>query len=172
MAYGTAPNVFDKYLKMFECTIRLCIYKFSKTVITLYGRRYLRRPTPSDIQALYAAHEARHGFQGMLDSIDCTHWEWQNCPNAWQGQYMRGDYPHLTIMLEATTSGDFWIWHAFFGIAGSSNDINVLDLSPIFDDIVNRTTPDSSFHLRGTTYKLGYYLADGISGICDNGESV
>ncbi|XP_021980383.1 uncharacterized protein LOC110876522 [Helianthus annuus] len=146
MAYGTAPDAFDEYLKMSERTIR----------------RYLRRPTPSDIQALYAAHEARHGFRGMLGSIDCTHWEWQNCPNAWRGQYMRGDHQHPTIMLEAVASADLWIWHAFFGIAGSSNDINVLDLSPIFDDIVNGTTPDSSFHLRGTTYKLGDYLADGI----------
>jgi hypothetical protein len=32
-------------------------------------------------------------------------------------------------MLEAVASLDLWIWHAFFGVAGSNNDINVLDQS-------------------------------------------
>jgi hypothetical protein len=29
-------------------------------------------------------------------------------------------------------SQDLWIWHAFFGMPESLNDINVLDRSPIF----------------------------------------
>jgi hypothetical protein len=30
--------------------------------------------------------EAR-GFQGMFASIDCMHYQWKNCPIAWQGQF-------------------------------------------------------------------------------------
>ncbi|KAI3745329.1 hypothetical protein L1987_58440 [Smallanthus sonchifolius] len=34
---------------------------------------------------------------------------------------------------------------AFFSVAGSYNDINVLDQSPVFDDIENSVAPGSSF---------------------------
>jgi hypothetical protein len=31
-----------------------------------------------------------------------------------------------TIILEVVASKDLWIWHAFFCLPGSHNDINVL----------------------------------------------
>ena len=34
------------------------------------------------------------------------------------------------IVLEAVASEDTWIWHAFFGLPGTLNDINVLNRSP------------------------------------------
>jgi hypothetical protein len=30
------------------------------------------------------------------------------------------------VVLEAVADHDVWIWHAFFGIAGSDNDVNTL----------------------------------------------
>ncbi|GJV01917.1 ALP1-like protein isoform X1 [Tanacetum coccineum] len=65
------------------------------------------------------------------------HWEWKNCPVSWQGQYGRGDKKYPTIMLEAVASQDLWIWHAFYGMAGVNNDINVLDNSPLFNDLLD-----------------------------------
>ena len=44
----------------------------------------------------------------------------------------RGHKQEPTIILEAVASKDLWIWHAFFGMPGSHNDINVLHRSPIF----------------------------------------
>jgi hypothetical protein len=41
-------------------------------------------------------------------------------------------YREPTIILKVVASQDLWIWHAFFGMPGSLNDINVLDRSPIF----------------------------------------
>ena len=38
----------------------------------------------------------------------------------------RGHKKVPTIILEAVASKDLWIWHAFFGMPGSHNDINVL----------------------------------------------
>ena len=37
-----------------------------------------------------------------------------------------------TIILEAVASQDLWIWHSFCGMAGSQNDISVLQRSPMF----------------------------------------
>ncbi|XP_042753120.1 uncharacterized protein LOC122195348 [Lactuca sativa] len=50
----------------------------------------------------------------------------------------------------------------FFGSPKSLNDINILNHSPIFNNIYDGSAPDSSFQLHGTPYKYGYYLVDGI----------
>lgn len=31
-----------------------------------------------------------------------------------------------TMLLKIVVSSDLWIWHAFLGVTGSKNDINVL----------------------------------------------
>uniref|UniRef100_A0A0D3C2S7 DDE Tnp4 domain-containing protein n=1 Tax=Brassica oleracea var. oleracea TaxID=109376 RepID=A0A0D3C2S7_BRAOL len=102
----------------------------------------------------------RRGFPGMIGSIDCMHWEWKNCPTAWKGQYSRGS-GKPTIVLEAVASYDLWIWHAFFGPPGTLNDINVLDRSPVFDDIINGQASQVIFSINGREYHLAYYLTDG-----------
>ena len=102
------------------------------------------------------------GFPGMLGSIDCMHWEWKNCPVAWKGQFFRGDHGKPTIMLEAVASQDLWISHAFFGVAGSNNDINVLNQSNVFNDILEGRAASVQYTINGTPYNMGYYLADGI----------
>ncbi|KAJ0896922.1 putative harbinger transposase-derived protein [Helianthus annuus] len=162
LAYGYAPDALDEYIRMSERTARRCLYKFCQWVVKLYSKRYLRKPNANDVQKLYQAHEQRHGFPGMLGSIDCMHWQWQNCPVAWQGQYTRGDQGHPTIILEVVASQDLWIWHAFFGLPGSLNDLNIIYQSHIFDDVVAGTGPDTSFTVSGVEYRRGYYLADGI----------
>ncbi|XP_021991892.1 uncharacterized protein LOC110888687 [Helianthus annuus] len=159
LAYGTVADVLDEYLQMSARTSRECLYRFCHNVVKLYNKQYLRKPNAYDVQQLYQAHEARHGFPGMLGSIYCMHWEWHNCPTAWRGQYTRGDHGHPTITLEAVASQDLWIWHSFFGLPGS---LNVLYQSTIFSDVVNGTGPDTRFTVSGVEYIRGYYLADGI----------
>ena len=47
-----------------------------------------------------------------------------------------------TIILEAVASHDLWIWHAFFGMPGSLNDLNVVELSHLFNDLAQgKSTP-------------------------------
>uniref|UniRef100_A0A0D3CA94 DDE Tnp4 domain-containing protein n=1 Tax=Brassica oleracea var. oleracea TaxID=109376 RepID=A0A0D3CA94_BRAOL len=99
--------------------------------------------------------------EGMIGSIDCMHWEWKNCPTAWKGQYTRGS-GKPKIVLEAVASQDLWIWHAFFGLPGILNDINVLDWSPVFDDILQGRAPKVKFKVNNHTYRMAYYLTDGI----------
>ncbi|XP_029148303.1 uncharacterized protein [Arachis hypogaea] len=102
------------------------------------------------------------GFPGILGSIDCMRWQWKNCPKAWKGMYMSSYRGAATIVLEVVASSDLWIWHAFFGVSGSNKDINVLDHSPVFNDIMNDRAPEVNYTINGNNYTMGYYLADGI----------
>uniref|UniRef100_A0A0D3EBJ8 DDE Tnp4 domain-containing protein n=1 Tax=Brassica oleracea var. oleracea TaxID=109376 RepID=A0A0D3EBJ8_BRAOL len=160
LAYGSAADTVDEYLRLGETTARSCLEHFVEGIINLFGDEYLRRPTPDDLQRLLDIGEHR-GFPGMIVSIDCMHWEWKNCPTAWKGQYSRGS-GKPTIVLEAVASYDLWIWHAFFGPPGTLNDINVLDRSPVFDDIINGQAPQVTYYVNGREYNLAYYLTDGI----------
>ncbi|XP_056842126.1 uncharacterized protein LOC130495088 [Raphanus sativus] len=160
LAYGSAADTVDEYLRLAESTTRLCVEKFAEGIISLFDDQYLRRPTPADLQRLLDAGEYR-GFPGMIGSIDCMHWRWKNCPFAWKGQYSRGS-AKPTIVLEAVASFDLWIWHAFFGAPGTLNDINVLERSPVFYDIIHGQTPNVTFSVNGSEYHMPYYLTDGI----------
>jgi hypothetical protein len=50
----------------------------------------------------------------------------------------------------------------FFGVAGSNNDINVLNQSPVFIDVIRERTPEVSFTVSGHEHHMEYYLTDGI----------
>ncbi|GJU09647.1 ALP1-like protein [Tanacetum coccineum] len=75
------------------------------------------------------------------------------------GEYrLMGDY----FDEPSVASHDLWIWHAFFGVASANNDINVLDNSPLFDDLLDDKAPVAPYVLNGVWFEKGYYLADGI----------
>ena len=99
-----------------------CLLRFFKGIIRLYEQVYMRAPTQDDLQRILHVSEMR-GFPGMIGSIDCMHWEWKNCPKAWEGQFTRGDKGTTTVILEAVASHDLWIWHAFFGCLGTFDDV-------------------------------------------------
>lgn len=160
LSYGTAADSVDEYLRMAESTAIESLKYFCKTVIKVYGEQYLRSPKEDDTAKLLKEGEER-GFPGMLGSIDCMHWAWKNCPTAWHGQFT-GKEKQATIVLEAVASKNLWIWHAFFGLPGSLNDINVLDRSPVFQPVLDGTAPAVNFVVNGNSYQTGYYLADGI----------
>ncbi|GJY44573.1 ALP1-like protein [Tanacetum coccineum] len=133
MAYGSVPDSLDEYLQMGATTARKSLQNFCKVVMNLYGEEFLRKPTYTDMEKLYAYHDEKHGFLG---------------------------YPF--ILLEAIASNDLWIWHAFFGVSGMNNDVNVLRQSPIFNDLKSGRAPDVPFVANNVLYKRGYYLTDGI----------
>nr|GEZ35397.1 hypothetical protein [Tanacetum cinerariifolium] len=85
LAYECVPDSLDEYLQMDATTA----------------------PAYTDIEKLYAYHNEKHGFSGMLGSIDCTNWPWANCPVVFKAQFSKGDHgPDPFILLEAIASND------------------------------------------------------------------
>ncbi|XP_066346478.1 protein ALP1-like [Miscanthus floridulus] len=161
LATGSCADELDEYLKIGETTAMEALKNFVKGVREVFGERYLRRPTMEDTERLLKLGEKR-GFPGMFGSIDCMHWQWERCPNAWKGQFTRGDQKVPTLILEAVASHDLWIWHVFFGVAGSNNDINVLNQSTVFINELKGQAPRVQYMVNGNQHNIGYFLADGI----------
>ncbi|GKD51056.1 ALP1-like protein [Tanacetum coccineum] len=132
MTYEAVPDALDEYLQLGATTARKCLQMFCKAIMELNGEEFLRKPTYTDMEKLYAYHEEKHGFPRMLGSIDYT------------------------------ASNDLWIWHAFFGVSGMNNDVNVLRQSPLFNDLKAGKASDVSFVANNVPYKKRYYLTDGI----------
>ncbi|XP_058783201.1 uncharacterized protein LOC131657867 [Vicia villosa] len=69
-------------------------------------------------------------------------------------EYLRkpnsNDVEHLLLMGESR------------GFSGSNNDINVLNQSNMFKDILEGHAPNVQYTINETPYNMGYYLADGI----------
>ena len=160
LAYGVAADAVDDYVRIGESTAIESLKRFVRAVVAIFFNEYLRSPNNDDIARLLAMGTNR-GFPGMLGSIDCMHWKWKNYPTAWKGMYS-GHVHEPTIILEAVASYDLWIWHAFFGLPGSHNDINVLERSSVFALLSEGRAPPANFSVNENDYTMGYYLPDSI----------
>ncbi|XP_047978945.1 uncharacterized protein LOC125220855 [Salvia hispanica] len=99
----------------------------------------------------------------MLGSVDCMHWQWKNCHVALRGSYRSGHKgTHPTVILEAVADYRLWIWHVYFGVPCSNNDVNVLNNSDLFSEALNGKASAINFIANNRQCKMGYYLADGI----------
>ena len=89
------------------------------------------------------------------------HWKWKNCPIAYKSQYT-GHFRERTLILESVASYDSWICHAFFGLSGSHNDINILEHSSIFTKLAQWRAPPVNYSINSHDYTMRYYLPDDI----------
>ncbi|XP_012849440.1 PREDICTED: uncharacterized protein LOC105969236 [Erythranthe guttata] len=157
---GSVPGRKYKPRDRKETTATETLREFCKTILWLYKDEYLCAPTNADMTRLLDKAE-RRGFPGMIGSLDCMHWTWKNCPTAWQGSFS-GRKHKPTIFLEVVASSDTWIWHAFFGVPDSQNDITILGRSPLFDNLVQGISPRVHCQVNEKDHYMAYYLADGI----------
>jgi hypothetical protein len=160
LAYGSIADSLDDHLQMGESTVLETLKRFVRTIVNVFGKEWIRPPSEHELQEILKVNEAR-GFPGMAGSMDCMHWEWTGCPTALHGMY-KGHKGKPTMILEAVVTEDLRFWHAYFGLPGSHNDINVLHRSPVFDDLANGRAPSVEFTVNGNIYNMCYYLADGI----------
>nr|GFC82018.1 hypothetical protein [Tanacetum cinerariifolium] len=143
LAYDVNSNFLYEYMQISERSSHMAFDHFCEAVMEIYGPKFLRKPTVTDIEKLYRYHEEKHGFLRMLGSLDCTDLEWFGCHYAFKGQYVRRDHgSNPFILLEAVASQDLWIWHAFFGVDGSNNDINILYQSLLSNDLKTGRAPE------------------------------
>ncbi|GJU16985.1 ALP1-like protein isoform X1 [Tanacetum coccineum] len=85
-------------------------YTVNWSIMEIFRPDFLRRPTVTDVEKLYAFHEEKHGFPGLLGSLNCTDCEWFGCPQAYKGKYRRRDHgSNSFILLEVVASRDLWI---------------------------------------------------------------
>ena len=141
LAYGSSYDMVDEYVRFSESSASDCLDHFCSAVDAKFGAEYLRSPTMEDLQRILKENASR-GFPGMIGSLDCMNWKWDNCPKAWQGSYkgIKG----TSIVLEAAVSYDLWFWQCFFGMPRSMNDINVLQRSPLLHSFVDGSMPKSN----------------------------
>ncbi|CAL5083351.1 unnamed protein product [Urochloa decumbens] len=165
LARGCPADALDEYVQIGTSTAMECLERFAEGVIDKFGGEYLRGPTSVDMQHLLPIGEGC-GFPGMLGSIGCMHWEWENCPPKWMRRLNHSDHGFATFILEAIASQDLWIWHASFSAVGSINDISVLDQSPMFTEVLKGQVPPVQFSINKSPYDMGYYLADEIYPEC------
>ncbi len=100
----------------------------------------------------------------MLGCLDCMHVFWKNCPIAWQGQFS-GKASMPSIVLEAFGDFNLFVWHAAFGWAGSMNDINIWDRSPLLQSFLDGSFSeqvDFTFQIGDSNFNKLWLLVDGI----------
>ncbi|XP_026419468.1 uncharacterized protein LOC113315402 [Papaver somniferum] len=87
---STAADSADDYTRMGATTIYKYLKIFFHTICMTFGERYLREPTPGDVQRLLTKNADR-GFPGMLGSVDYMQWPWKIFLVSWQGTYRGKD---------------------------------------------------------------------------------
>ena len=169
LGYGVAAHCFGDYFQMSPQLCRDCLIYFCRDVKNIFQAEFLRCPSSEDMKNIVAYHKAVHKMPGMLGSLDCTHTTWKNCPKAFHGSYM-GKSRKPTIVLEAVCDYNLWFWHVSYGYCGSMNDINILNLSPLlermldgtFDRLEDEADDVVPYTIGGEEFNKAYFLTDGI----------
>ena len=160
LAYGMSADSLDEYVRIGESTALSYLRRFCHAINDIYGGEYFRSPRPDEVSH-YLDINKKRGWPGLFGSIDCMHWEWKNCPYAWQGEF-QGRKGLRSIVLEAVATPDLRNWSYFFGMPGSCNDLNILDRSPFLTDLIEVDSYKTDYVVNGRTRKRVYFLADGI----------
>ena len=168
MAFGVPPHAFMDYFSMSKTQAKDCCNNFHKCCVMFYQDEFLRAPTKADLKSILALHKAKHrGVEGMIGGLDCMHTYWDKCPVAWQGAFKNGSKKKPSIVLEAACDYNLWFWHASYGYAGTLNDINIINLSPLTEMFLDGTMEElekevTPFQIDGEVFKQLYLLVDGI----------
>eukprot|EP00918_Siedleckia_nematoides_P108039 GHVU01235707.1.p1 GENE.GHVU01235707.1~~GHVU01235707.1.p1 ORF type:complete len:439 (-),score=31.89 GHVU01235707.1:98-1414(-) len=157
---GIGADATDEYIRLAESTANEAFHRFCAALNERFGDEYLRGPNAGEVEHYLRQNDSR-GFPGMFGSLDCTHWDWKNCPVQLQGQY-QDRHGNRSIIMETIATHDLRIWHAFIGMSGSKNDLNVLHRSPLLVNMLNGTMPTAEYVVNGHRHDSAYLLVDGI----------
>ncbi|XP_029145185.1 uncharacterized protein [Arachis hypogaea] len=140
-------NVYPYFQQRVDATERRGLSPLQKCTIAI---RMLAYGVAADVVDDYVRIGESTTIECLEKFVECVIFVFQDeylrKPNANDVQRLlqmvegRG-FPGM-LVLGVVAFSDLWIWHAFFGVSGSNNDINVLDRSPVFDDILNDRVPE------------------------------
>ena len=160
LAYGCSGDIAEEYTGVPLNSGRDAFYAFCDWIDIFHGPTFLGAWTAEAIKKEMDINAAR-GFTGMLGSIDCTHWNWQNCPMAWGGQFHDRNGIR-SVIAEAIAGSDMYFWHCCLGFPGSINDRQVLARSTISMAYLESPAASIEYTIGGTEFQGAFFLADGI----------
>ncbi|TYZ67886.1 hypothetical protein PybrP1_012147 [[Pythium] brassicae (nom. inval.)] len=85
----------------------------------------------------------------------------EELPVAWQGMFQDRS-GRRSMVMEAVATQNLWIWHSYVGLAGSNNDTNIVDRSPLLHNWIRGHATSSAYTVNGSEYKSCYLLCDNI----------
>lgn len=160
LAYGCCSDIAEEYTGVPYNSGRDALYGFCDWINVFHGPTFLGAWTAEAIKKEMDIN-AERGFTGMLGSIDCTHWNWGNCPMAWAGQFQ--DRTGIrSVIAEAVAGHDMYFWHCCLGFPGSINDIQVLGRSTISMAYLESPAATVEYTIGEEEFTGAYFLADGI----------
>ena len=168
LAYGVPPHTFMDYFQMSAPYARECCRQFDVAMKKVYASEYLRLPTVNDIKSIVQLHKNVHKVDGLLGCLDCSHTMWKNCPKAWAGSYT-GKPGTPSLLMEAVVDFHMFFWHVSYGYTGNIGDLNVLNMSPLLDRMVDGTFHQLEqeagvvpFKINGETFDKCFLLVDAV----------
>jgi hypothetical protein len=86
VGYGAPNDTQDGCMCMAESTAHVCMYRFCRAVVVVFGELYLPSPTIEDTARIMATNALRE-FPRIPGNIDCMRWHRKNYLFSWQGMY-------------------------------------------------------------------------------------
>lgn len=119
LAYGEATDRSDEYVRLFSSTVEIAVKKLVEYLVSEYGPVYLRHPNDAELDTIMKRN-AERGMPGCIGSLDCSQWEWKNCPKGRAGINQNRKYKR-SVVIETVGDEDVYIWHLFVVCPGSMN---------------------------------------------------
>ncbi|XP_068316294.1 uncharacterized protein [Pyrus communis] len=107
LANGCSADSTNNYCRLAETTAIKNLKRFCQAIQAIYRATYLHKLNCEHLKRLLCKAD-KIGFSGMIESLDCMHWEWKNCHTAWASQF-KGRYNKSIIVLKVVASYDTWI---------------------------------------------------------------
>jgi len=107
IAYGEAADCSDEYVRLSRSTVAQATNLLLEFIVRRWETTYRRRPNQSELKKRMKRN-AERGFPGCMGSLDCTHWEWHQCPMGMAGAY-KSRKGSRGVVVEAVCDEDLWI---------------------------------------------------------------
>jgi hypothetical protein len=161
IADSTPGDAKFEYLCIDDSTAIESLYKFYRAVIVIFGPHYLRGSNQEDTTCIMAQMMLKDFLECLKASITCTG---HRRIAYFLGKIYanKGHIGYCSVMLEAMDDYDLWIWHLFFGMPGSDNDINMLKRPLVFARLVEGHAPSCNYEINSHRYTKSYYILDDI----------